>query len=237
MNNKLKQAARTALDRLAAEGKLRKVNGHYRPNYDLTGLDGGKFLFFQPEQLNETKCLMRWCVIFDQLRLMPIGCLRCWKIVAKLPDACVTEQAWKAMKAEGLPGKAGLDVRSFTSGKFALFIYCDSPQDALNKWWRSGPIFESLGITDQILKRGCTEMEMIFGPSNRWKSGPGQDKLEKYLGKMLKLPPPGVEYTPEHIKKTMQGWRNAPDKPEPRDRLKTVTYHKKEWNTWAENTI
>jgi len=114
----------------------------------------------------------------DDQRFIPSECQNCYKVVARptrYKDMLLLKGIQKAMK---LPGKCGIETRETVDALYGAYWYCigkDHGKTVLEivKKKLSGmemPIF---------LKRGCTEYEAAFGPSDTWKIVDGQRDIER----------------------------------------------------------
>lgn len=104
-----------------------------------------------------------YCVKFG---LIPTFCrTHCWKTVFKPRNVKETFECYEILKKIDLPSKIGMDTREYTHGAWAGFVYGDSLAQGKEyyKIVRS-KIPEDIPV---ILKRGCTEME-VMKPSNKW---------------------------------------------------------------------
>jgi hypothetical protein len=84
-----------------------------------------------------------------------------------------------------LPSKCGIELRDYTPKHYGAYFYCDGFDQGRERYAEiRKAIDDNIELTDKdkpidvILKRGCTEFEMIKGPSPYW-SCSGAD-LEMY---------------------------------------------------------
>jgi hypothetical protein len=120
-----------------------------------------------------------------QFKIIPKGCRNgCWKTVIKPPNVVGLFQLEGLMQALGLPSKCGIDIRNYTPGAYAGFVYGDSIADGREYYQRFKAALEEMGAGDWpiILKRACTEQEMII-PSDQWDTymTPEKRLIEKKL--------------------------------------------------------
>jgi len=104
-----------------------------------------------------------YCITFNHI---PTYCrFSCYKVVIKPRNVKETFEVHDIMLGINHPGKIGMDLRDYTYGAWAGFLYCDSLKEGREIW-----AIARERIPDEIpviLKRGCTEMEKLV-PSNLW---------------------------------------------------------------------
>lgn len=108
-----------------------------------------------------------WNSIYcGQFKLIPTPCrFSCWKTVIKPRTVEELFHVHDVLRATGLPSKCGADLRKYTFGPWAGFVYADTLEEG-RRYYRTvrKVISDDIPI---ILKRGCTEMERLK-PSNTW---------------------------------------------------------------------
>ena len=124
-------------------------------------------------------CAWQLGVWFPLYNIIPIGCMDCYKVVVRPRSLDELLSLHKLQKELGYPSKCGIEGRESVRGNWGGYFYNHGLPDGLKcyKDIRSR-IKEEIPI---ILKRGCTEYEMRFGPSDKWVSNIGQVDLEKDL--------------------------------------------------------
>jgi len=104
-----------------------------------------------------------YCLTFNHI---PTYCrFNCWKVVIKPRNVKETFLCHDIMREIHHPGKIGMDLRTYTFGAWAGFLYCESLTQGREIW-----AIAREKIPDEIpviLKRGCTEMERMT-PSSLW---------------------------------------------------------------------
>lgn len=154
----------------------------------------------------------KWMQIYwNYYRFLPAGCFSCWKIVAKIDNLDELMRVHKLQVELDLPGKAGLDRRDYTPDNYGAFWY--SPRKGGLKEARElhsllvKKVHKICGSTiPVILKRGCTEMELMLGPSDKWQYTEQMQRFEQLLDTTFvdpskQFPTPPVEKT-----KIMREW-------------------------------
>lgn len=138
----------------------------------------------------ERHCNLWNQVYFQRFGLLPSFCrFCCWKVVFK--PKCVVDlfEMEKVLEKMNLPSKLGMDVRDYSPGPWAGFIYNNSLKEgrqtlqALHE--RMCEHFGEDHDVDAFLKRGCTEMEYKL-PSDQWDDVSEQAvELERMLDEMF----------------------------------------------------
>lgn len=156
------------------------------------GLDG-KFRLHDELALNRTwifgafcpeRDCVKWLTIYHRYyRILPPPCKNCWKVVMAPRTIIELIEVQKLQDELNWPSKAGLENRDYTSGLggYRAFWYCPFTkgleggrahfkrvQKALEKHLGKEKIAWYLEHGLLYLKRGCTELERDFGPSDQW---------------------------------------------------------------------
>lgn len=131
----------------------------------------------------DRKC-RKWLSIYHKYYgILPPPCKLCWKVVY-IPISVVELIEFRNIQAKlKLPGKCGVENRDYTSGigEYRVFWYCpygkglDAARahykrirNALIKHFNEKYINLAEAADRFYLKRGCTELERDFGPSDQW---------------------------------------------------------------------
>ena len=157
-----------------------------------TGLDG-KLRLHDVIALNRTwtiakmcperKCA-KWLSIYHQVyKILSPPCKQCWKIVYHPYNIRELIEVQKFQTQLDLPSKCGIEQRDFTSGlgAYRAFWYCPFTEGLrggrrhfekikleLEEHFGESFIREKIKSDHLYLKRGCTELERDFGPSDKW---------------------------------------------------------------------
>jgi len=115
-------------------------------------------------------------IMFNCYKIIPMGCMKCWKLAAKPRNL---DEAFKMLTLQrklGLPSKTGMEQRDYSGnlGGWASIWHCSldyglkeaKEQYSLVK----EKIQEEVGDLPLILKKGCTAMEKVMGPSDKWQT-------------------------------------------------------------------
>lgn len=114
-----------------------------------------------------------WRTIVDMFNFIPSGCRCCWKVVVRPRTLAELMQLWEMQKAMVKEDptcfcKCGIEKRSYVFGNYGGYFYNRSKEEGLKRKkmvreWVDKWISPDVSVT---LKRGCTEIEMKFGPSD-----------------------------------------------------------------------
>lgn len=131
----------------------------------------------------ERKCAKWYEIYYKFYKILSPPCLKCWKIVYSPQSVAELIDFHKFQVNLGAPGKCGVEGRDYSDalGKYRAFWYCpyDKGLENARKYYERikkalsdhfGKEFiqnrEDTGLL--LLKRGCTEYERDFGPSDKW---------------------------------------------------------------------
>jgi hypothetical protein len=109
-------------------------------------------------------------ILFHCYGMLPLGCTKCWKVVVRpktLADLFVMHELMVQMNRES---KLGTELRPHVHGLYGCYFYNNSIEQGQESYHSVRKAVDKfLGKdTGVLLKRGCTEMEHKFGPSNQW---------------------------------------------------------------------
>lgn len=133
--------------------------------------------------VDKTRLCKLWKdIYFQRYGFISRNCFSCWKIVCRfdrIVDLFKVEEFQKELnliKPDRYVGKCGVETRTYCSwgGKYAAFWY--APLSKTNTLSEARNIAQEIQaglikINPKLkvkLKRGCTEMELRFGPSSKW---------------------------------------------------------------------
>lgn len=131
----------------------------------------------------ERKCAKWFEIYYKYYKILPPPCLKCWKVVYA-PQSVVELIEFQKFQANlGAPGKCGVEGRDYTDAKggYRAFWYCpydkglkvarvhyERIKKALSDHFGKDLIQKREEAGLLFLKRGCTEFERDFGPSDQW---------------------------------------------------------------------
>lgn len=146
----------------------------------------------------------RWCyeIIFDTFRILPSHACDCWKVTVR---PRTFEELWQLLtmqKKLNLPSKCGIEPRNEVPANYGGYFYnltLDEAKECYDMVRKRVDERISLNI-DVIIKRGCTEMERAFGPSDNWKLFDDQMEFENNMKELFEE----WVYNPETIPMTQE---------------------------------
>ena len=120
----------------------------------------------------------RFCHIYtmtaENMGYIPPRCMGCWKVVARpktLMQLFMVFDAQLKMSKEDNDCwcKCGIEERPWVFGNYGAYFYNNSEEEGLKKYeWVRKEMDKIDPEMSVILKRGCTEFEQKFGPSDKW---------------------------------------------------------------------
>ena len=155
---------------------------------------GSPWIYVRKE--SERKCGKWLDVYFTYYKIIPKGCRCCWKVVWTGTTLDQLYQVWAIQKEMGLESKCGVEIRprSGKLGRYQGFWYTslggglDGGRELYKKVVAKFAKDKIVEGTELILKRGCTEIEQFFSPSDSWDKlaeGLAWDRKEKLMESIL----------------------------------------------------
>jgi len=117
-------------------------------------------------------------ILPEKERFIPSECLDCYKVVVRPESLGNLKKLKKLMEQMDFPSKCGIERRLEVDAIYGGYWYCEGLDEGLLRLDQVEYALLGSGMKP-FLKRGCTEYEADFGPSNTWKIKPGQMKIEK----------------------------------------------------------
>jgi len=162
------------------------------------------------------QCLFDHHVVFDMFNIIPPKCQECWKTVATpntFKQLLEIEDIQIQMK---VPCKCGIELRDYTPKHYGSYWYSNSLDEGRERYKQVRQIVDE-HVTDGksmdvLLKRGCTEFEMIKGPSPFWHMTPQEEEMYELVsgyvdtGKVNALQP---EMIKNHVRTTWALWAHS----------------------------
>jgi hypothetical protein len=111
-----------------------------------------------------------WKIYFNNYRIIPQGCRNCFKVTMSIPSLKELFKVLEYQRKHKDNCKCGIERRAFV-GKLGIYgAYWYAPmqeglEGARKLWKRLSADFPTF---EMILKRGCTEFEMAYNPSDTW---------------------------------------------------------------------
>jgi hypothetical protein len=134
-------------------------------------------------KVSGTRNCARYQMIYHSVfRFIHSRCLNCWKVVARPRNLTELFEVHQYQKELRRASKSGIETRGFVCGNYGSYWYNDSKEEGLDIKDMVKKDFPNIPV---ILKRGCTEFEMAYGPSDRWGQTKQAQDLEKFLDATL----------------------------------------------------
>lgn len=126
---------------------------------------------------------------FNFFGYIPPRCMECWKIVVMPRTVAELFELHDLQKEMNRPSKCGIELRHYTTRMYGGYYYARSLDEGQSRWKEVQEAVHTEINPDikVILKRGCTEMEMLAGPSDMWALADNVLDLDYYLDSYLKL--------------------------------------------------
>jgi len=137
--------------------------------------------------------------MFNKFGIIHPRCQNCWKVCVTIPTF---DKLIKMENMQQLPewrtraGKCGMEMRDYTPKFYGAYFYNNSIDegrdtyhdvvDAVEKY--VGHVSKEKDDVNVILKRGCTEFEMIKGPSPFWHNTVAEEDMIKNIEAYVSLP-------------------------------------------------
>ena len=156
----------------------------------------------------------KWSNIYRKLYgMIPRGCFKCWKVVTRPRTLGQVFKLEKLQGKLGYPGKCGIEKRLYATfkGIYAGFWYVPmgfSVEEAREFCkMLEGEVVRNVGLGIPVfLKRACTEIENLVGPSNEWKRSIAMEAMEDELDELLDVPTPGFSQPELYKRHVRASW-------------------------------
>ena len=114
----------------------------------------------------------------EEQRFIPSECQNCYKVVARPENYKDLLFLKKVQSRMNLPSKCGIETRETVDALYGGYWYCIGVDHGKVVLERVKKELSETGIPC-FLKRGCTEYEAAFGPSDTWGIKDGQRAIER----------------------------------------------------------
>jgi len=133
------------------------------------------------------KCLLDHHIKFNLCGYVPPKCLECWKVVVGPRTLKELFQLLEVQRSMGRPSKCGIELRYYTPRLYGGYFYNNSLDEGRECYEAvrkavDEHISPEVGV---ILKRACTEYEMIKGPSVAWTMTRREHELDDLLDEVI----------------------------------------------------
>jgi hypothetical protein len=131
----------------------------------------------------DKRCNIDSQIKFEKFGFIAPRCLQCWKVVVKprtLKELFMLEQLQKTM---GVASKCGIELRNYTPRHYGGYFYTSSIEEgqARYKEVREAVNDQISPDVDVLLKRGCTEFEMVKGNAGFWSITPEELEMDEII--------------------------------------------------------
>jgi hypothetical protein len=165
--------------------------------------------------LKENKCLLWRDIIYNGIskhmrrsrQFVHTGCQNCYKVVAKPQTYSDLHLLEEAMTAANWPSKIGIEKRPHVKGLYGAYFYNRGLKEGQKRLLDVKELVRNT-LGDHInvyLKRGCTEMELDQGQSNKWKVLAYQLEIERLMDELIYIPEQKLQSEEEKVK-VRKGW-------------------------------
>jgi len=177
---------------LKRQGYYLSYDGCYKRMAIAVGLDTP---WHHVKHLKTKKCGLDHGVKFEGFGYVPPRCLECWKVVV-YPRTLKELFALLDIQSDlGKPAKCGIDIRYYSSTLYDGFFYNNSLDEGRVRYQEvRKAVDEHIGKDVRvILKRGCTEYEMVLGPSVGWAMTNRQREIDEQIEQIVDTYTPNAE--------------------------------------------
>jgi hypothetical protein len=117
-------------------------------------------------------CNLDHRITFSCFNIIPPRCLNCWKVVVTPTTLTQLFELEQIELQMNVPSKCGIEMRDYTPKFYGGYFYNHSLDEGRERYEQVRKMVDSNMTNGKdvsvILKRGCTEFEMIKGPSHAW---------------------------------------------------------------------
>lgn len=139
-------------------------------------------------------CALDSQMIFNCYNVIHPRCMSCWKTVVS-PKNFDELMTWYKLQNNGeidFPCKCGIELRDYTPKHYGAYHYAHSLEEGREQYARCKELAEkhlSKETADGVLlKRACTEFELLKGPSNSWHLTDEEEHLITLIDRYVEFP-------------------------------------------------
>jgi hypothetical protein len=163
------------------------------------------------KQAEWANCSVWHRIYFNQFRAIHSGCYSCYKVVVRPQTVKELFELNDVMQRLGLASKSGIEVRDYTKHLYGAYFYCNGLEDGKRIYRIVADVVakELRPDMDVILKRGCTEFEMLHGDSRKYEQSEEDKQVESLLEANLDIPIATYmqpDFVVSHIKRIWLSW-------------------------------
>ena len=204
--SKIKPLLETGEITITPDWKIHKSDS-FRADYSPRSFQSPWMFLWEPDG-PEWHCWKKHLIYFDYLDLLPSDCLNCYKVVLAPPNLETMHYLYNKFLPLEWPAKIGAEVRPYVNRLWGMYFYNRGLEAGRTRYQEVKDIISGLDRDiNCILKRGCTEFEIKYGPSNQWDNiiTEKQREYERKLDKIFVNPPPSKNTAPPYF--TSHKWR------------------------------
>jgi len=161
------------------------------------------------KHLGTKRCGIDHRLKFGELGYVPPRCMECWKVVAGPRTLKELFALLEVQKGLNRASKCGIEMRHYTPRFYGGYFYNNSLDEGRERYEEVRKAVDEHISKDMpvILKRACTEFEMVLGPSVAWHMTPAQHEIDNQLENMIDMAAPNaVGQTDECLSKVHTSW-------------------------------
>jgi len=145
------------------------------------------------------KCMLDHHIKFNLCGYVPPKCLECWKVVVGPRTLKELFQLLDIQRSLDRPSKCGIELRYYTPRLYGGYFYNNSLDEGRECYEAvRKAVDEHIGPeVGVILKRACTEYEMIKGPSAAWVMTRRDHELDELLDEVIDTYSPNIVGQPD----------------------------------------
>lgn len=121
---------------------------------------------------SQRECLIPHSFLLPYFNIIAQDCFDCWKCVYRPPTLKKLFEVFEFQQKRGISAKCGIERRGYSGhkGGYGAFWYVPLGSGLKEAREYTKDLNKQLsGIGASVfLKRGCTEFENVFGPSDKW---------------------------------------------------------------------
>ena len=162
-------------------------------------------------------CGMDHNIIFNNFKIIHPRCMSCWKVCMTIENFDHLRQIEKMQLEQQKEAKCGIELRDYTPKHYGAYWYTSSIDAGMERYHEVvkdvtrlfGKKYAEKNI---LLKRACTEYEMVKGPSAFWFNTLEEDRTLDIIDAYVCVPRNNVdqpEMIKNHIRLRQALWAHA----------------------------
>lgn len=140
----------------------------------------------------EKHCSLDHNVTFANFGIIHPRCMECWKVCVTVPSFEELLKVEDLQHKMGYSSKCGMEMRDYTPKFWGAYWYTSSLDEGREMFFEVKAALKkyvSKKCADgAILKRACTEFEMVKGPSPYWHNTPQEEKMLELIESLIDIP-------------------------------------------------